>query len=99
MSAKKTGKPKIARRKPGLVITPPTARPVQDNHPARLIFQEAIAAEKAAMHHDDVHSGGELGPPLNAQSDPNLHSAITHHRESLEAEGVTGPLEENSSHT
>jgi hypothetical protein len=89
MSAKKPGKTKIARRKPGLVITPPMARPVQDNHPARLIFQEAIAAERAASDHDDAHSGSDLGAPLTVQTDPNLHVAIS---DSLEAEEGTAPL-------
>lgn len=97
MSAKKPRKTKIARRKPGLVITPPTARPVQDNHPAKLIFQEAIAAERAAMDHDDAYSESDLGAPLTVRSNPNPHSAITHHSESLEAEGGIVPLGESVS--
>jgi hypothetical protein len=52
-------KEKITRRKPGLVIKPPPIRPVGDDHPARLIFKEALAAERAA---ESNQSGGEARP-------------------------------------
>jgi hypothetical protein len=50
MTNEKRPKPKIKRRPPGLVITPPAPRPVGEDHPARLLFREAIefAKEPAA---------------------------------------------------
>lgn len=99
MSAKKPGKMKIARRKPGLVITPPSARPVQDNHPARLIFQEAIAAEKAAMDQDGAHSGSDLGALLTVQMDTDPQAAITHHSDTPEAEVRAAAPGDNLSRT
>jgi DNA-binding MarR family transcriptional regulator len=50
MTDEKRPKPKIKRRPPGLVITPPVPRPVGDDHPARILFREAIesAREPAA---------------------------------------------------
>src|SRR5438105_14404665 len=47
MTDEKRPKPKIKRRPPGLVIPPPAPRPVGDDHPARLLFREAIEAEAA----------------------------------------------------
>lgn len=46
MTSDKRPKPKIKRRPPGLVITPPTPRPVGEDHPARLLFREAIESAK-----------------------------------------------------
>jgi hypothetical protein len=46
MTNEKRPKPKIKRRPPGLVITPPSPRPVGDDHPARLLFREAIESAK-----------------------------------------------------
>jgi DNA-binding MarR family transcriptional regulator len=46
MSNDKRPKPKIKRRPPGLVITPPAPRPVGEDHPARLLFREAIESSK-----------------------------------------------------
>jgi len=46
MTNEKGPKPKIKRRPPGLVITPPAPRPVGEDHPARLLFREAIESAK-----------------------------------------------------
>jgi len=46
MTNEKRPRPKIKRRPPGLVITPPTPRPVGEDHPARLLFREAIESAK-----------------------------------------------------
>lgn len=46
MTNEKRPKPKIKRRPPGLVITPPAPRPVGEDHPARLLFREAIEFSK-----------------------------------------------------
>ena len=46
MTDNKRPKPKIKRRPPGLVITPPVPRPVGEDHPARLLFREAIESSK-----------------------------------------------------
>ena len=48
MAREKRAKAKIKRRPPGLVITPPSPRPVEADHPARLLFREAIESAKAA---------------------------------------------------
>jgi hypothetical protein len=48
----KQAKAKIKRRSPGLVITPPTPRPVASDHPARLLFKDAIASAKASTDAD-----------------------------------------------
>ena len=44
----KQAKAKIKRRSAGLVITPPAPRPVASDHPARLLFKDAIASAKAS---------------------------------------------------
>lgn len=46
MTSEKRPKPKIKRRPPGLVIAPPAPRPVGEDHPARLLFREAIESAK-----------------------------------------------------
>src|SRR2546430_1041374 len=46
MTNEKRPKPKIKRRPPGLVITPPAPRPVGEDHPARRLFREAIESAK-----------------------------------------------------
>jgi DNA-binding MarR family transcriptional regulator len=48
MAREKRAKTKIKRRSAGLVITPPMPRPVASDHPARLLFKDAIASAKAA---------------------------------------------------
>jgi hypothetical protein len=95
MSSQPPRKAKITRRKPGLVITPPAARPVQNDHPARLIFQEVLAAERAAAIRDDIHAGEDLGTPLNDQPDPNLEAAVTHSSKSSEAEEIAASPSDN----
>ncbi len=47
MAREKPAKAKIKRRSAGLVITPPAPRPVEADHPARLLFREAIEYAKA----------------------------------------------------
>lgn len=49
MTNEKRPKPKIKRRPPGLVITPPVPRPVGEDHPARLLFREAIESSKETV--------------------------------------------------
>lgn len=46
MTNEKRPKPKIKRRPPGLVITPPVPRPVGEDHPARLLFRAAIESAR-----------------------------------------------------
>ena len=46
MTREKREKTKIKRRSAGLVITPPAPRPIEADHPARLLFREAIASAK-----------------------------------------------------
>jgi hypothetical protein len=48
MTREKRAKTKIKRRSPGLVITPPVPRPVESDHPARLLFKDAIESAKAS---------------------------------------------------
>lgn len=81
MTNEKRQKPKIKRRSPGLVITPPTPRPVGADHPARLLFREAIESSKepaAAPEASDVREVVEHSsqsdkaavPPPQAQVEP-----------------------------
>jgi hypothetical protein len=66
MTNEKRPKPKIKRRPPGLVITPPTPRPVGEDHPARLLFREAIESTKAPVAEvsgTDVAASDELSAP------------------------------------
>lgn len=49
MTNEKRPKPKIKRRPPGLVITPPVPRPVGEDHPARLLFREAIESTRVPV--------------------------------------------------
>src|SRR5205085_5885240 len=48
MVREKGAKTKIKRRSAGLVITPPVPRPVASDHPARLLFKDAIESAKAS---------------------------------------------------
>lgn len=48
MAREKRAKTKIKRRSAGLVITPPAPRPVASDHPARLLFKDAIESAKAS---------------------------------------------------
>jgi hypothetical protein len=48
MTREKRAKTKIKRRSAGLVITPPAPRPVASDHPARLLFKDAIESAKAS---------------------------------------------------
>lgn len=52
MVREKRAKTKIKRRSPGLVITPPAPRPVESDHPARLLFKDAIESAKASSETD-----------------------------------------------
>jgi DNA-binding MarR family transcriptional regulator len=100
MSNDKRPKPKIKRRPPGLVITPPAPRPVGEDHPARLLFREAIksskemAAEPAAAEVPEVvePAADEAAPAplLQAQAEPlqifrELREATAAPSESAEA--------------
>ena len=61
MTNEKRPKPKIKRRPPGLVITPPVPRPVGEDHPARLLFREAIESTR---------------PPAAEELDDNIAAAV-----------------------
>ena len=52
MARDKRTKTKIKRRSPGLVITPPVPRPVASDHPARLLFKDAIESAKSSPETD-----------------------------------------------
>jgi hypothetical protein len=62
MVSEKRAKTKIKRRSAGLVITPPTPRPVASDHPARLLFKDAIASAKASsdLHLSENESRAEI---------------------------------------
>ncbi len=47
---KKDKRPKIAKRKSGLVIEPPAPRSVTSDDPSLAIFKEAKAAELSIQH-------------------------------------------------
>jgi hypothetical protein len=70
MTNEKRPKPKIKRRPPGLVITPPAPRPVGEDHPARLLFREAIESAKGPAVQErmtaDAAEAAEGAPPEEA---------------------------------
>ena len=70
MAREKRAKTKIKRRSAGLVITPPAPRPVASDHPARLLFKDAIASAKASTELDLT----EKGPA--AEIDTDSESAV-----------------------
>lgn len=74
MMTDKKRKIKINRRPAGLVITPPRPRPIEDNHPARLLFREAIENEKASLAPPVATSTSEISL-LNVESE--VEASIT----------------------
>lgn len=72
MAREKRAKTKIKRRSAGLVITPPVPRPVASDHPARLLFKDAIesakASSKTALVEDQVAPTAE--PEAMSASEP-----------------------------
>jgi hypothetical protein len=70
MAREKRAKTKIKRRSAGLVITPPAPRPVASDHPARLLFKDAIESAKASTETD-------LTEPAAAAISDNPESAGT----------------------
>jgi DNA-binding MarR family transcriptional regulator len=60
MTNEKRPKPKIKRRPPGLVITPPAPRPVGKDHPARLLFREAIESAKEPTAEAEAAGAAEV---------------------------------------
>jgi len=68
MTNEKRQKPKIKRRSPGLVITPPAPRPVGADHPARLLFREAIESSKELAAEPEASDVREVVEPFS-QSD------------------------------
>jgi DNA-binding MarR family transcriptional regulator len=68
MTNEKRQKPKIKRRPPGLVITPPTPRPVGADHPARLLFRAAIESSKELAAEPEASDEREVVEP-SSQSD------------------------------
>jgi DNA-binding MarR family transcriptional regulator len=68
MTNEKRQKPKIKRRPPGLVITPPTPRPVGEDHPARLLFRAAIESSKELAVEPEASNVLEV-VELSSQSD------------------------------
>jgi DNA-binding MarR family transcriptional regulator len=111
MTNEKRPKPKIKRRPPGLVITPPTPRPVGEDHPARLLFREAIESAKEPTDAPDTAETpeaagpqarpGETAPLPQAHVEPlqifkELREATTVAEETAEAEvEETPPAAEN----
>jgi hypothetical protein len=71
MTVAKSNKPKIEKRTPGLVITPPLPRPDGEENPSAQLFREARMAQEAAVGAESVStpltpSGGQSPSP----SDP-----------------------------
>ncbi len=75
MTDEKRPKPKIRRRPPGLVITPPVPRPVGEDHPARLLFRAAIESARApgaAVAPPDTSEAVEQHAPPEAEANAHL---------------------------
>jgi hypothetical protein len=72
MTNEKRPKPKIKRRPPGLVIMPPVPRPVGEDHPARLLFREAIESAKEPAAEAALPDAAEAFEPstLVEEADP-----------------------------
>jgi hypothetical protein len=72
MVREKRAKTKIKRRSPGLVITPPAPRPVESDHPARLLFKDAIESAKGFpetdLAEDQSAGASEATEPTSAIS-------------------------------
>lgn len=100
MTNEKRPKPKIKRRPPGLVITPPVPRPVGEDHPARLLFREAIESTRlpaveepsadvsAAV--DPSAQADETAPPSLPQGQAEPLQIFKELREASVVEELTG---------
>lgn len=78
MTNDKRPKPKIKRRPPGLVITPPVPRPVGEDHPARLLFREAIESTRGPVVEEpsaDVEAAVEPSTPAEETATTSLPQA------------------------
>ena len=77
MTNEKRPKPKIKRRPPGLVITPPAPRPVGEDHPARRLFREAIESAKEPAAEVAPAEVAEPSLQLKETADASLLQAQT----------------------
>src|SRR5215207_868393 len=101
MTNEKRPKPKIKRRPPGLVITPPVPRPVGEDHPARLLFREAIESTRVPAAEEpsaDVATDVELLAEKEEATLPSLPQPqaeplqiFKELREAAGVEELTGP--------
>jgi DNA-binding MarR family transcriptional regulator len=69
MTTEKKPKVKIKRRPAGLVITPPKPRPVEADHPARLLLKDAIERAKSNTEPSGTDLNLSLGPTNNLSED------------------------------
>jgi hypothetical protein len=86
MVREKRAKTKIKRRSAGLVITPPVPRPVASDHPARLLFKDAIASAKATTELDLAEN--DSAPPISKNPESTGVTASL-----VEAKPVAEPLQ------
>lgn len=75
MTNEKRPKPKIKRRPPGLVIAPPAPRPVGEDHPARLLFREAIESAKESPAEVAAPEVSEVAESTE-QADKGAHTSL-----------------------
>jgi DNA-binding MarR family transcriptional regulator len=61
MAGAKRVKTKIKRRSAGLVIAPPAPRPVNSDHPAKLLFRDAIESAKQSTEQNLAHREPDAG--------------------------------------
>lgn len=77
MTNEKRPKPKIKRRPPGLVIAPPVPRPVGEDHPARLLFREAIESAKESAPEPAAAEVSVAAEPA-AQAEEAVRAPLPH---------------------
>ena len=77
MTNEKRPKPNIKRRPPGLVIAPPAPRPVGEDHPARLLFREAIESAKEPASEPSAVEVSVVADSVN-QADEAVRTPLPH---------------------
>ena len=75
MAREKQAKAKIKRRSAGLVITPPVPRPVASDHPARLLFKDAIESAKTSS--DEGLAGKEAASDIKEEPESTIAPTAT----------------------
>jgi hypothetical protein len=103
MSQPKREKVKIKRRAAGLVITPPSPRPVKADDPSRMLFKDAIASAKSSSIEENrtntkVKSIGSLEKETAPLAVVKEIETLQVFREIKESKGASRRSEESAQH-